>query len=316
MHPALSVIFFTVVSGCGFGMLFLVAAMALADPQVFNHTSTAALLTPGFVMAVAGLGSSLLHLGQPQRAWRAFSQWRSSWLSREGVAAVAALCATLLLAALLLAHADPSAVRAGAGALAVLSAACVVCTAQIYATLKTVPAWHNAFVLPGYLLFALLGGSVWLWMVCAVAGAAVPGLPTIVGTLAIAGALHKSGYWRFIDRPHAQPTPESATGLGRFGAVRSTEAPHTEENYLTREMGFVLARKHARRLRWISLILMGALPAILAALAHLPGKQPTIQALCAAAAACAVTGGLFVERWLFFAQAKHVVTLYYGAQRV
>ena len=37
----------------------------------------------------AGLLSSAGHLGRPERAWRAFSQWRSSWLSREGVASVA-----------------------------------------------------------------------------------------------------------------------------------------------------------------------------------------------------------------------------------
>ena len=36
-----------------------------------------------------GLLSSTLHLGHPERAWRAFSQWRSSWLSREGVLALA-----------------------------------------------------------------------------------------------------------------------------------------------------------------------------------------------------------------------------------
>lgn len=33
---------------------------------------------------------------------------------------------------------------------------------------------------------------------------------------------------------------------------------------------------------------------------------------------CAVgaTVGVLVERWLFFAEAKHAVTLYYGAERV
>jgi Fe-S-cluster-containing dehydrogenase component/DMSO reductase anchor subunit len=30
-----------------------------------------------------GLGASILHLGQPLRAWRAFLGWRRSWLSRE-----------------------------------------------------------------------------------------------------------------------------------------------------------------------------------------------------------------------------------------
>ena len=44
-----------------------------------------------------GLMSSTLHLGNPQRAWRALSQWRSSWLSREGVMAIIDLRAAALL---------------------------------------------------------------------------------------------------------------------------------------------------------------------------------------------------------------------------
>jgi hypothetical protein len=46
-------------------------------------------LVIGGVLVTLGLLSSTFHLGHPERAWRAFSQWRSSWLSREGVAAVA-----------------------------------------------------------------------------------------------------------------------------------------------------------------------------------------------------------------------------------
>lgn len=32
----------------------------------------------------------------------------------------------------------------------------------------------------------------------------------------------------------------------------------------------------------------------------------------AAAAAVPITAGLLIERWPFFAEARHVVTLYYG----
>ena len=38
--------------------------------------------------------------------------------------------------------------------------------------------------------------------------------------------------------------------------------------------------------------------------------------LCALAAALSASGGILVERWLFFAEAKHSVTLYYGARTV
>jgi DMSO reductase anchor subunit len=137
-------------------------------------------------------------------------------------------------------------------------------------------------------------------------------LPLLIILLALICVTLKCAYWRFIDTTRHPATMESATGLGRFGSVRSVEAPHTEENYLTREMGFALARKHAARLRAIALILFGAMPIICAIAAWV---WPATTCIGACVAFVIVTAGIFVERWLFFAEAKHVVMLYYGAAR-
>ena len=88
MHPAFSVIFFTVASGAGFGLMAVAAGLSglggtRLDTRFVLAIGVLALLLAGF-----GLLSSLLHLGRPERAWRAVSQWRSSWLSREGVLAL------------------------------------------------------------------------------------------------------------------------------------------------------------------------------------------------------------------------------------
>src|SRR5262245_42951305 len=98
MHPAYSVILFTTASGAGFGLLTwlaLFAVLSLVPP-------TRGLGLAGFALAfgliTAGLLSSTAHLGRPERAWRAFSQWRTSWLSREGVLAVATFLPAGLLA--------------------------------------------------------------------------------------------------------------------------------------------------------------------------------------------------------------------------
>ena len=97
---------------------------------------------------------------------------------------------------------------------------------------------------------------------------------------------------------------ESATGLGDLGTVRPLMPPHTEENYLQHEMGFVVARKHADKLRMIAIGLGGLLPILLLFVA--PASTAAL-----ALALLAHVAGMFVERWLFFAEAKHVVTLYY-----
>ena len=87
MHPAPSVIAFTVFSGFGFGLMVF---LGLGWPA---PRGTPAFLWWGlaYACAVGGLTASTLHLGNPERALMAFSQWRSSWLSREAWAAVATL---------------------------------------------------------------------------------------------------------------------------------------------------------------------------------------------------------------------------------
>ena len=319
MHPALSVIFFTVVSGCGYGVLCLLGLVLALDPQLLSRGQALAALVTGALMAAAGLTSSTLHLGQPLRAWRAFSQWRSSWLSREGVAALASFVPMVIVGADLWFGIDGASLRIASALLAVLAAITVGCTAQIYATLRTIPAWHDARVLPGYVLFALLGGATWWQLLCRLidpAWSSPRALLALIPLAAIALALLKRSYWRAIDTTPATSSSESATGLGRFGAVHAAESPHTEANYLTNEMGYVLARKHAGRLRAIAQWLFGALPLLFGLIAlWLDRDSARLVLLCVFVSTVAATAGAFVERWLFFAEAKHVVMLFYAPRR-
>jgi DMSO reductase anchor subunit len=324
MHPAFSVIFFTTFSGAGFGMLAWLGTLALSGglPPRFAALT---LLALGAALAVSGLLSSLLHLGQPQRAWRAFSQWRSSWLSREGVCSVATFGPMLWLGWLLWtgtleqrAGVDPAfldvastaAVRIAGALLAGLALASVVCTAMIYASLKPVPAWTHPLVLPVYLLFALLTGGL---LTGAVIGMAGLNVHNMAGFGAVFGAVLlwrcKRQAWMRIDQGRLPATRNQALGLPHERTVRVFERPHTEANYLLKEMGYVLARRHSRRLRVLAVGLFALLPSLLALpvwlLPHLDAGP-----WLALAAVCALLGAM-VERWLFFAEAKHLVTLYY-----
>ncbi|MEP6483628.1 MAG: DmsC/YnfH family molybdoenzyme membrane anchor subunit [Rudaea sp.] len=309
MRPTFAIIFFTVVSGCGFGLLFFVGMFGCIDPVRLPRMVELLGLGIGMALAAAGLLSSLLHLGQPQRAWRALSQWRSSWLSREGVASLSTFVPALALGWLVWRDETGAACRVGSAIVAIMSVVTVLCTARIYSSLKTIRAWHNGWVLPGYLLFGALSGACVLWCIDALFGDAVAALPWLIVVLAIASAAIDLAYWRFVETYVGASTPESATGLGRFGKVRSFEAPHTEANYLTHEMGFVLARKHAARLRVISLFLFAMVPMIATLIGMLFARATPI---ASAVSSVSVIAGLFVERWLFFAQAKHVVMLFYA----
>ncbi|TGR16356.1 dimethyl sulfoxide reductase anchor subunit, partial [Mesorhizobium sp. M1C.F.Ca.ET.196.01.1.1] len=106
-------------------------------------------------------------------------------------------------------------------------------------------------------------------------------------------------------------TGNTATGLAG-GTVRSIEWPHTEENYLLKEMGFRIARKHSAKLRRITQVLAFIAPIVLLILVFMAPWPLT--AVASVLAAISQFAGMLVERWLFFAEAKHTVTLYYGRE--
>lgn len=314
MHPALSVIVFTTSSGAGYGLLawlgILAAAGRLPSDRVFGAVSLA--LALGAI--TVGLLSSTLHLGHPERAWRAFSQWRSSWLSREGVASVATYLPAILFAFGWIALGDTGGIWAICGGASALCAiATVACTAMIYQSLNPIQRWSNAWVLPNYLALAAMTGALWLAALASLfnASSLLTSLLALA-SIALAAAL-KLGYWRYIDRSSSASTAGTATGLGALGEVRLFEAPHTSDNYLMKEMGYRIARKHAAKLRTIALVAGFAAPFVLM-LAPLIASG-SIAAVAAIAAALLSIIGVLVERWLFFAEAKHTVTLFYGATR-
>lgn len=291
MHPAPSVIFFTTFSGLGFGYLaFLAAGFGPGQgPLAF------ASWVLGYGFAVGGLLASVFHLGQPTRAWRAFSQWRSSWLSREGVASVAALfwLAPLPLAILL----GGSWPRVWGALGAVLCLATVFTTSMIYAQLRTVPRWNQVLTPLKFLAFSLAGGAL------------LAGQGRVATILLVALGLLLLAHWLRGDGAFARAGASmgSATGLGGLGALRVFEQPHSHPNYLMREMIHVVARRHATKLRVIAFALAILVPLALVTLAG--GAVPAL-----ALASLSHLSGAIVARWLFFAEAEHVVGLYYGAR--
>jgi len=316
MRPAFSVIFFSVLSGAGYGLLACAAIAAMVGPPSTEAQSFATIVVMAMALVLVGLGSSVVHLGRPARAWRAFSQWRSSWLSREGVSATLSFLPALFLAALLWMNQWGLVTRVTAGASLLLAAATIFCTARIYTSLPPIPAWRGPLVLPGYFLFAgTTGLALWLALSGALLGATSVFAATSLAVLALATAMVKWRYWRDIDAIE-MPSTARMTGLDRIGETRSFEAPHTEANYLTREMGFQFARRHARVLRATVVAALIAVAAIAIVTLTLPSIRdaahpPTLAAALGVFASLLALLAAIVERWLFFAQARHMVMAYY-----
>ena len=288
MHPAPSIIAFTTFSGLGLGLLVWLGI----DPTPPRGMVGLAFFAIAFVLTGAGLLASTRHLGRPERALLAFTQWKTSWLSREAWAAVATMItAGLYAAGLVLLDTDWRILGWISAALALLT---VYTTSMIYAQLRSVPRWNTPLTPALFLSLSLAGGAL------------LSGRVTIaLGLLLVAGGLQMM-WWRRGDTALAESgtTIATATGLGTIGAVRAFEPPHTGPNYLLREMVHVVGRKHAAKLRLISLALMLGLPVLFLILPfnHVFGLLAVVSHIA----------GVLTARWLFFAEAEHVVGLYYG----
>ncbi len=284
MNPAPSVIVFSVLSGAGFGLMATLSLWpTVPGAWGLAHWALA------YGLAVGGLVSSVFHLGRPERALRAFTQWRTSWLSREAWAAVAACIACAPVA---LGQVFGVAVPGWPGA--ALCALAVTCTAMIYAQIRAVPRWHDPLTPATYLSFAATGGLILSAHPAAAWAALVTGVVLAAAFLRGDGAFARAGQ-----------TATTATGLP--GRVTVFERGHTADSYVLREMIFRVGRRHARRLRVIAVAGASLIPAAILLVTPAP-------AAVAAAFAVHLTGA-FAARWLFFAEAEHVVGLFYGAVR-
>ena len=314
MHPATSIIGFTVVSGAGYGLLALAITAAVLGLLPDGRGFAFAVMAIGTGLVGSGLLSSTFHLGHPERAWRALSQWRTSWLSREGVAALLTFVPLAVFGFGWVFLGRTQGAWALAGLLAITGAIVSVgCTAMIYASLKPIRAWRSPWTVANYYLLAAASGSVLLAALLHVFSAPAAWADGLALAALAAAWVAKLLYWRDIDGAPLAATAESATGLGFLGQVREIVPPHTEENYLLKEMGYRVARKHAARLRRLALIAGLAIPVVLMVLAWVTGG--TIAAALAILAAASALTGILIERWLFFAEAKHTVMLYYEGAR-
>ena len=306
MNPAYSVILFTTASGAGYGLLALLGLVGFNHGPASSFAFGLVAMTKALGLITIGLLSSTLHLGHPERAWRAFSQWRSSWLSREGVASVATYVPALLFGAAWLDVIHAPALIGPLGLItAAMCAITVFCTAKIYSTLKTIRAWNHPLTVPVYLAFALASGGALLTAIATAFNRfQIFQVILTIAALLVLAAL-KFFYWRSIDSAERTHTMAAATGLGV--GVRQWEVPHTSENYIMKEMGFAVARKHALKLRSAVFFFLFITLLTLAACLLSPWFSLV--------AAPAILIAAVVERWLFFAEAQHVVSLFYGAEK-
>ncbi|TVQ87892.1 MAG: DMSO reductase [Chromatiaceae bacterium] len=322
MHPALSVIFLTTLIGAGQGLFLALvtgqvyAAIRLIAPQSAEFYAGGSALALGLL--VAGLGASFFHLGRPERAWRAASMWRTSWLSRE-VIVLPAMMAMVFLYGVFhwLGWTQPLFVI-GAGGLpvdatlvfgvsgALVAFALYVCTAMIYASVKFLEEWASPYTIANFLLLGLASGFMLAAAYAAYLGTELVGFYgtwAVIFTLLALGT-RSAALIRNAGLKH-KSSLQTAIGV-RHRVIEQRSQGFTAGSFNTREFFHHRSPRFVARLRLIFLLLVFPVPVLLIMLAYVLAS-PTLPVLAFAAQYV----GLLAERWHFFAEARHPQNLYY-----
>ncbi|MFP4615199.1 MAG: dimethyl sulfoxide reductase anchor subunit family protein [Thiohalorhabdus sp.] len=310
MKPAFSVILFTVASGAGFGLIMLAILFDLFG--LGGGLDRDSLLAAGglaFVLISVGLLASTAHLANPKNAWRSFSRFRTSWLSREGVFAV--LFYPFFLLYLLGVYVGGGTTPGWAlffGLVAfLLGLVTLFSTGMIYASLKTIRQWSSPLVPVNYITKALMTGILLLYALGLAELSPVGSMIALAAALILLAAVVKSVYYFWMAQP-AGPTINTATGFTR-AKVQILDPGHSYGTFLTHEFGYQASPALTKALKVGVYVFAYILPLVL--------LWPAAEAPGSAAmwvAAISSLAGAAMERWLFFAEARHVVNLYHGAQ--
>ena len=310
MHPAFSIIFFTITSGLGYGLLFFsglhVALSRTGNIVEPSSNPLVVCVVIGLTLVLLGLLSSTLHLANPKNAWRAFFRFRSSWLSREGVFALLTFPIVFAFIYTLIATETSSVTsKTTAIILMIISLLTVYSTGMIYACLKTIRAWNSPLVPTNFVLLGLLSGAITMFAILSYHSQQSELLLTLIMGLLCLAFITKAIYYYFIGKP-SKLSIKTATGLSSQ-KVRLLHTGESSKNFLMKEFGFDISVKKVLLLRFCSILLIVVVPTLCLI------TQSTSFHFILIAVICNFLG-LLLERWLFFAEAKHIVNLYYGRE--
>jgi sulfite dehydrogenase (quinone) subunit SoeC len=301
MNPAWSVIVFTTLAGAAQGLVVTLALARLTSVGMTADFLSRSLLL-AVVMLLVALGASFLHLGRPERAWRAVMMWRTSWLSREVIVLPAFIAAVALWW-----WAGEAVHVVGLLAVLVLAALLWWCTAMIYACLRFIQEWAHPLTIAAFVLVGLSSGSVLVCALAALAGEAellqaiAPWAlrATVVALVVRLIALRRNAKLK------PKSTLQSATGIPAR-VLKQTSMGMSAGAFNTREFFHRAGAAALQNIKLSCIVLGFAVPTVLMLWAL------NVDSSALWLAACATQWpGLAAERWLFFAQARHPQNLYY-----
>ncbi|MDD2809649.1 DmsC/YnfH family molybdoenzyme membrane anchor subunit [Rhodoferax sp.] len=309
MQPAYSVIFLTTLIGAAQGLFLTLYATELG---VFGATSVAELrpfvaYSTLVALFFTGLGllASFFHLGHPERAWRAATMWRTSWLSREVIALPMFMGGLCVYGA---AHWMGWGVTSWVGGITtVLCLGLFVATAMIYASVKFLQEWASPLTVVNYILLGCASGLTLATLLAALLGVSELVTPYAMAAAVMTGLAWVSRSASLLRNARIRPKSnlQSAIGIKHPRIVQKAQG-FMGGSFNTREFFHGRTAQMLRSVKWAFLLMVFPLPLLGLAL----GVNTVSSAVLFLVFAIQYAG-LLAERWFFFAQANHPQNLYY-----
>jgi sulfite dehydrogenase (quinone) subunit SoeC len=317
MKPPFSVIFFTTLIGAGQG-LFL--ALYIGEVYVFfnmiDKKNPFQMIETGLflvvILIILGLFASMFHLGRPERSWRAMSQWRTSWLSREIIVLMIFVIMVIFWGlvyfgkdGLLLDNFNIHTVLLIGFIATIVAIFLYICTAMIYVIISFIQEWATSLTVFNYVLLGLSSGFVQVTALASYFQSPLRGFYTICTLILILAAMIVRLLSLYRNK-HIKYNSTIKTALGvKDEKVRRIPQKYEIDTYSARKFFHYSNFWLIQLIKWLFLIFVFVIPFFLVILGWNEGGFGLL-----VAAVFIQYIGLLAERWYFFAQTNHPQNIY------
>ncbi len=313
MHPEMSLVLLTVLAGAGQGIFILLVAL---DILANGTVSSGFIYTAGAVsllLQAAGIVASTSHLGNPHRGWRAILMVASSWLSREVITLSASVGAALVYM-LAYHYGLPEELRIVAGLAGVAaSIGFYISSSMVYASVKFIKEWANAYTPVNFTLFGItsgFGAGLAILYYIQPDHSLTQTINYIVIFLTLISLLTKALAYKFNSNAYVSVNIKNAVGVNNPD-IKLIDMGTSYAHYNTKEYYHPSSESNDRQMRSIVLNVAFLLPLLIwSAIAY--NVFGILNPILGITAAVLMIGGLLLERRIFFTQGNNIQNLYYS----
>ena len=314
MHPEMSLVFLTVLAGAGQGLFILFIVLDFFMPGVFSHLLM--LLTCGvaLILQFSGMAASFFHLGNAQKGWKAILKWDQSWLSREVIflSMFVGLLMLYVLSFYVGLTVEISRLIGFAGLVAAVGF--FISSSMVYASVRFIKEWANAYTPINFSLLSLLTGGAILYALSNLTqekNSVLTQLNHFLFYFTFFALVFKVLAFRYNETTYASVKTKNALGMNDTD-IRLMDTGAAYDHYNTLEYKHHIAPAMKKFQERLVLLLTFILPLIVWFTFEQQLSIPFTGGALSLLAAISILIGVIIERRLFFIEGNHVQNLYYG----